>query len=77
MTKDEEIREYSIKENVFFGAWEAAKMGVQLSHIPQGELMAAVIELAEEYANVHLDGNVEEYILFVRSRLNALIKNTK
>lgn len=72
MTKDEEIREYSVKENVFLGAWEAAKMSAELSHIPQSEIMATMIALAEEYDNENPNGTAEDFILYAQSKLKKL-----
>lgn len=70
--KDKEIREYSIRENVFFGALIYAEMRDQLDHLSSEEVMAEVIAIAEQFEEESPDGTSEQFNNYCRDKLKKL-----
>lgn len=73
LDKDMEMNEYNVRENIFFAAVVAANMKELFYNIPREEVMAAVIELAEQFANEHPEGTTEQLEQYARIRLNKLL----
>lgn len=73
LDKEMEIREYSVRENIFIAAVVAANMKDLFHNIPKEEVMATVIELAEQFANEHPEGTTEQLEQYARIRLNKLL----
>lgn len=71
--KDREIREYSIKENVFFTALVATKMPELFEKMKKSEVMAVAIEIAERFQDEHPDGSVEQLEAFAKEELGKLL----
>ena len=67
--KDREIREYSVRENIFFVTLVSEKMRSQLDRYPREEIMAAVIEIAEQFASDYPAGTTDQLEEYARNKL--------
>lgn len=72
--KDVEIREYSVRENIFYAAVISEEMKEQLCHLPKAEIMAAVIEIAEQFENSYPNGTAAQMEEYARKRLYQISK---
>lgn len=73
--KNAEIREYSIRENIFFATLLAGSMTELFERFPKEEVMAVVIELSEQFEDEFADGNTEQLEDFVRTHLKSLLNS--
>lgn len=71
--KKQEIREYSIRENVFFTTLIAAQNPDLFRKMHKSEVMALVIEIAEQFENEHPDGSVEELEEYAKAKLRKVV----
>lgn len=72
--KNQEIREYSIRENIFSGALIAVELDELLRHLSKEEIMAEVISIAEHFENEHSEGTSEQFDVYCRTKLLKMIK---
>lgn len=70
--KDNEIREYSIRENIFFATLTAVSQENLMDKLPREEIMAAVIEIAEQFEDEYPDGTTQELEAYAAKRLREL-----
>lgn len=73
--KNAEIREYSIKENIFFATLVAADMAELFERFPKAEIMAVVIELSEQFECEFPEGTTEQLEEFARTYLNRFLNS--
>lgn len=70
-----EIREYSIRENIFFTTLVAVGMPELFERFPKEEIMAVVIEISEQFETEHPDGTTEELERNAAIRLKKCLKD--
>lgn len=73
--KDNEIREYSIRENIFFATLTAASLEDLMDKLPREEIMAVVIEIAEQFEDEHPGGATQELEAYAVKRLSELMNS--
>lgn len=71
--KEREIKEYSIRENVFFTTLIAAQTPDLFRKMHKSEVMALVIEIAEQFENEHPDGSVEDLEEYAKAKLRKAV----
>lgn len=72
--KKTEISEYSIRENIFYGTLAATELADLWTEYPSAVLMAAVIELAEQFETEKPDGAADEMKAFAKANLPEKLK---
>ena len=73
--KDTEIREYSIRENIFFATLTAVSQDGLMDKLPREEIMAAIIEIAEQFEDEHPGGTTQELEAYAVKRLSELMNS--
>ncbi len=70
--KECEIREYSVRENIFFTTLVASEIPGLFERMHKSEVMAVVIEIAEQFDIDFPNGSVEQLEEYAKAKFEAI-----